>query len=77
MTVAVAPSEGGDVGEVTYDVIGLADDSVAGVRLHVFGAPTDADLPRSALLQASSFTLKTVETTALCGRGVTLDGLCV
>jgi hypothetical protein len=77
VTVSVAPSEGGDVGEVTYDVIGLADDSVAGVRLHVFGAPTDADLPRSALLQASSFTLKTVETTALCGRGVTLDGFCV
>lgn len=48
VTVAVAPSEDGDLGEVTYDVVGLADDSVVGVRLHVFGTPTDADLPRSA-----------------------------
>ncbi len=77
VTVTVAPSEDGDLGEVTYDVVGLADDSVVGVRLHVFGTPTDADLPTSAFLQARAFTLKTVETTALCGRGVTPDGLCV
>ena len=77
VTVTVAPFEDGDLGEVTYDVVGLADDSLAGVRLHVFGTPTDADLPRSAFLQARAFTLKTVESTALCGRGVTPDGLCV
>ena len=77
VTVTVAPSEGGDLGEVTYDVVGLPDDSVVGVRLHVFGTPTDADLPRSAFLQTSAFTLKTVESTSLCGRGVTPDGLCV
>ncbi|MGD9704543.1 MAG: hypothetical protein AB7J47_23375 [Acidimicrobiia bacterium] len=77
VTVAVAPSERADLGEVTYDVVGLPDDSIYGVRLQVFGTPTDADLPRSALLRATTFALKTVETTTLCRRGVTDDRLCI
>ncbi len=56
----------GDLGEVTYDVIGLADDSVRGVRLHVFGDPV-----------GNGFSLKAVESTVLCGRGVTDEGLCI
>jgi hypothetical protein len=66
--VVVVPETVGDLGEVTYDVIGLGDDSVLGFRLHVFGTPTD-----------SGFSLKTVESTVLCqpNRGVDDDGLCV
>lgn len=55
----------GDLGEVTYDVIGLGDDSVYGIRAHVFGEPA-----------GDGFSLKSVEGTNLCGRGVTEDGLC-
>jgi len=58
----------GDLGEVTYDVIGLGDDAVRGLRLHVFGQPSD---------DGASFSLKSVESTTLCGRGVTEDGLCL
>ena len=65
ITVTVAPTTG-DLGEVTYDVIGLADDSQIGTRLHVFATPGDG----------GGFTLKSVESTVLCGRGVS-DGLCV
>jgi hypothetical protein len=61
----VAPSVG-DLGEVTYDVIGLGDDAVRGLRLHVFGQPID-----------EGFSLKTVEMTALCGRGADDDGGCI
>ena len=64
IVMTAAPS-GGDLGEVTYDVVGLGDDSVAGYRLHVFAMP-DAD----------GFTLKSVEATALCSRGVA-EGVCV
>ena len=56
-----------DLGDVTYDVIGLGDDALFGLRLRVFGTPDES---------GESFTLKTVESTALCGRGVTADGLC-
>ncbi len=56
----------GDLGEVTYDVIGLGDDAVRGLRVHVFGQPED-----------EAFILKTVEMTTLCGRGVTEDGFCI
>ena len=61
-----APSVG-DLGEVIYDVVGFADDSVYGVRLYVYGQPTDG----------GGFDLKSVEATALCRRGVTADGFCV
>ena len=64
IVVSVAPTVG-DLGEVTYDVIGLGDDAVFGVRLHVFGAP-----------DGEGFSLMSVEITALCSRGVTPDGLC-
>ena len=64
--MVVAADEHGDLGEVTYDVVGIGDDSVRGLRLHVFGTPS-----------SSGFTLKSVEQTVLCGRGVTADGLCV
>jgi len=56
-----------DLGEVTYDVVGLGDDALFGVRLTVFGTPDDT---------GDSFTLKTVESTALCARGLSPDGLC-
>ena len=55
----------GDLTEVTYDVIGLADDSVRGVRLHIFAEET-----------SDGFSLRTVEMTLLCGRGVS-GGFCV
>lgn len=75
VSVVVAPTSG-DLGEVTYDVVGLPDDSILGARLHVFGTPS-GELPRSELVRsAGTFTLKTVESTALCRRGVTTDGLC-
>lgn len=63
MTVGATP---GDLGEVTYDVIGLGDDAEYGVRLHIFGEAT-----------ADGFTLKTVEMTSLCGRGTSAEKLCV
>ncbi|GMQ86011.1 MAG: hypothetical protein BMS9Abin07_1583 [Acidimicrobiia bacterium] len=56
----------GDLTEVTYDVIGLGDDAVFGYRLRIFGEEV-----------TDGFSLDTVERTALCGRGVTADGLCV
>lgn len=64
--VSVAPSVG-DLGEVTYDVIGFGDDSVLGARIHVFGTPDEG---------GEGFELKSVELTVLCSRGVS-DGLCV
>lgn len=63
--VKVVEESVGDVGEVTFDVIGLGDDAVRGLRLHIFAEPTD-----------SGFTLRTVEVTNICGRGVATDGLC-
>jgi hypothetical protein len=64
IVLTVAPTVG-DLGEVTYDVIGIGDDSVRGLRVHVFGQPQD-----------ETFGIKSVEVTTLCGRGVTEDGLC-
>jgi len=66
--VLVVPETVGDLGEVTFDVIGIGDDSVRGFRLHVFGQPGN-----------SGFCLISVEGTVLCDptRGVTEEGLCV
>ena len=64
ITVTVAPSEG-DLGEVTIDVVGLGDDSVFGIRLHIFGTPT-----------SDGFALKSIEEQEMCGRGMNYDGLC-
>ena len=58
----------GDLGEITLDVIGMGDDSILGERLHVFGDPDPG---------GESFTMRTVERTLLCARGVGDDGLCV
>ena len=65
IVVVEAPTVG-DLGEITIDVVGLGDDALRGLRLHVFGQPT-----------SDGFSLKTVEVTLLCGRGVTADGLCL
>lgn len=67
IVVSVAPSIG-DLGEITVDVLGLADDAAVGERLHVFAEEDPS---------GESFGLKSVEATTLCGRGVTDDGLCV
>lgn len=66
ITVVAAPTAG-DLAEITVDVIGLGDDSVGGERLKVFAEP-DGD--------GGGFTLRTVEATSLCSRGVTDEGLC-
>lgn len=58
----------GDLGEVTVDVIGLGDDAQGGERLKIFAAPTPG---------GGGFTLRTVESTTLCSRGVTSERLCV
>jgi hypothetical protein len=65
IVMSVAPTVG-DLGEVTFDVVGLDDDSVRGSRLHVFGAPSES---------AEGFVLGSIEATTMCGRGV-IDGLC-
>jgi hypothetical protein len=62
LVMTVAPSVG-DLAEVTYDVIGLGDDSIHGYRLHIFADSV-----------ADGFSLRNVERTFLCGRGVTEDG---
>lgn len=64
--VKVVDETVGDLGEVVYDVIGLGDDSVHGVRLHLFGEPFEG-----------GFALRNLEVTYLCGRGVTEEGICV
>ncbi len=66
MVLSVAPTVG-DLGEVTFDVIGLADDALYGYRLHVFGQPTES---------GEGFGLGSVEQTSLCGRGVDEVGRC-
>jgi hypothetical protein len=63
--VRVTPVVSGDLHEVSYDVVGFADDAIRGVRVHVFGEPT-----------AAGFALRTVEMMVICGRGVD-DGVCV
>ncbi len=57
----------GDLGEIVVDVVGLPDDSILGYRLHVFATPHES---------GEAFTLKSVESTLLCARGVSSD-LCV
>lgn len=64
-TVQVTKVVEGDLVEVTYDVVGLGDDSVLGHRLHVFAEKS-----------SDGFTLRSVEATLLCLRGVS-SGACV
>jgi hypothetical protein len=63
--VQVTPVTSGDLHEITYDVIGLGDDSVLGLRVHVFAEETD-----------EGFSLDSAEVTVICGRGVDEAGLC-
>lgn len=51
----------GDLGEVTYDVIGIGDDATIGYRLHIFAASEDG---------GETFGLKSIERTTFCGRGI-------
>jgi len=51
---------------VTYDVIGLADDSIRGIRLHIFAEES-----------SNGSTSSNVEATAICGRDVDEDAFCV
>lgn len=64
--VQVTPVTAGDLAEVTFDVIGFADDAVGGARVHIFAEKV-----------SGGFALKTVEVRAICIRGVDDDGLCV
>lgn len=73
--VKSGPAERGDLHEVTYDVVGLGDDSVMGYRLHVFGLPAE-DAAETETTEGA-VTLRTVERTVMCARGVTGEGLCV
>jgi hypothetical protein len=66
ITLTVAPTFG-DLEEITYDVVGQPDDSVAGFRVHVFGTPSDS---------GEGFILRSAEATIFCWRGVTGE-LCV
>ncbi len=68
VVLTLAPRGEHDLGEVAYDVIGLADDSTWGVRLHVFARPTD---------DRQAFELVRVVVTEMCDRGVSAGGLCV
>ena len=56
IVMSVAPTVG-HLGEVTYDLVGLGDDAVAGLRLHVFGQPADS---------GEEFGLMSVEATDMC-----------
>jgi hypothetical protein len=67
VTVVDGPTVG-DLGEITVDVLGFADDAQRGERLAVFAEP---------LPDGETFRTRTVEATPLCARGVTDDGLCV
>lgn len=64
--VQSGPASFGDLAEISYDVIGIGDDSVAGARLHVFASSTDS----------GGFVLRSIERTTFCWRGVS-DELCV
>ena len=67
IVVTVAPTVG-DLGEIVIDVVGYPDDAVKGERLHIFGQPTE---------DGEGFSLKSIEATVMCRRGVTEDGLCL
>lgn len=58
----------GDPSEVIVDILGYRDDSGLGQRLHLFAEP-DPD--------AEGFMLRHVESTSLCRRGASDEGLCL
>ena len=64
--VVVVDETVGDLREVTLDLIGLGDDALRGYRVHVLGEPVDG-----------GFSLRNVEVTNLCARGVAEGRLCL
>ncbi len=56
----------GDLGEVSYDLVGLGDDATWAMRLVIFGQKNNG----------SGFSLMSVEATSYCMRGLTQEGLC-
>lgn len=62
---SVAPTVG-DLGEVTYDVVGLGDDAIHGYRLQIFATVEGSD----------SFTVRNIERTLLCSRGISGRQVC-
>jgi hypothetical protein len=64
VVMSAAPS-GTDPAEVTYDVVGLGDDSVRAVRLAVSGRAG-----------SGGFTLTSVRATQICARGTSAGELC-
>lgn len=67
VTVVAGPGEDDGGEEITIDVIGLADDAQKGERLLIVGAPATG---------GQGYSVVSVESIALCARGVTDDGLC-
>jgi len=65
VVMTVAPTYG-DLAEVTFDVVGLADDSVAGLRLHIFATKK----------AGGGWTLRSIEASSFCARGGS-GGVCV
>ena len=63
--VRVTAGTGGDIGEIIYDVIGFADDSLGGLRLHIFAQKV-----------SDGYSFKAVEVMSICLRGVS-SGSCV
>lgn len=57
------------VGEITMDVVGLADDSIRGLRLQLVGSPGDS---------GEGLVLSSVQSTVMCfiERGVSAEGSC-
>ena len=66
VTVTV-PAAADDLTEITVDIIGLGDDAQRGWRAVIFASPMEG---------GEGFSLKAVEATALCGRGLSEGGLC-
>jgi len=66
LVALVEPAASADLDTIMIDVIGLGDDALAGVRLHIFGQ-----------VEGGTVSLKSVEETALCLRGVTAESLCL
>lgn len=67
ITVVAGPDEGDEGEEITVDVVGLADDAQKGERLTIVAAPATG---------GTGYAVISVESIALCARGVTGDGLC-
>jgi hypothetical protein len=66
--VVVDGPTAGDLGEITVDIVGVGDDSVGGERLKIFAEPASG---------GRSFTVRSIEATTFCRRGVVEGGLCL